>query len=199
MPNKNLTGAFFVLVVLFLQHFCSAQDTLSTITFYGEKDFYQNCIGEEFVKINNRYRTGIRHGLYCIYDLVFEDNKLESENDTLFFVNRHIYHVVSPSVYGKVSMIIVPYDDTVFAFVGLNCCKKKHDVEDVIHWVVNKFPNVAPSTLANIRNYYVFHPNIPTDPQGTTPKCELRCLRHPSHRHYHYRQPEIVCRSRKNN
>lgn len=194
MQNKGLTSIPLLFILFFLLHFCSAQDTLSKITFYGEKDSYQRCIGKEFVRLNRSYRTGIKFGLYYMYDLVFTDNKLTSENDTLYLMDKHIYHVVSPSVYGKVSMIIIPFDGGLFAFIGLNCCKKKHDVEDVVRWVSDNYPDVDHSTLENIRNYKAFHPNIPIDPQGSTPICEWRCRHRQSQKRYHYRKPKIIFR-----
>lgn len=198
MQGKINKYVFFLLTAFFLQHICSAQDTLSKITFYGDKDPYQKCIGKEFEKLNRWYRTGIKHGLFYMYDLVDNNNKLVSENDTLYLINSHLYHVVSPNVYGKVSMIIIPYNDSIFAFIGLNCCKKRHNVEDVVRWVLNNFKNVNNSTLCNIRQYYIFHPNIPTDPQGSIPKCELRCLRHLSQNNIiHYRKPKIIFRGNK--
>ena len=195
MPNKFLTILFFWLICFSLQHVCPAQDTLSKMMFYGEGDLYKKCIDKEFVKLNKSYRTGIKRGLYYIYDLEDLNNKMVSENDTLYLVNRHIYHVVSPSVYGKVSMIIIPYDGSLFAFIGLNCCKKKHDVKDVIRWVSDNYPEVDHSTLENIRNYKTFHPNIPIDPQGSTPICERRCRHRLSQKRYHYRKPKILFRS----
>ena len=76
-----------------------AQDTISKMTLYGDENVYQKKIHKEFVKVNKLYRTGIRHGLYYVYDIVDTSNKLSSEKDTLYFVNKHIYYVVSPSVY----------------------------------------------------------------------------------------------------
>ena len=192
MPNKNLTFAVLIIIVFSLPYYCYAQDTLSKMTLYGNKDSYKKSIDKEFIKLNNMYHTGIRHGIYYMYDIVDIDNRLTSEYDTLLFLNEHIYHVVSPSVYGKVSMIIIPYNDTLFAFIGLNCCKRKHDVEDVIHWVLDHYQNVDYSTLENIRNYKNFHPNIPIDPQGSTPICEWRCRHNPSKTRYHYRKPKII-------
>lgn len=194
MQNKGQTGIFTVIIVLFLQYFCVAQDTLSTISFYGGRDSYQKCISKEFAKTNRRYRTGIRHGLYYMYDLNSTDNKLVSEYDTLFLIDKHIYHVVSPSVYGKVSMIIIPHNGILFAFVGLNCCRKIHDVEDVIRWVSDNYPDVDHSTLENIRNYKTFHPNIPMCPQGSTPVCEWKCRHHLSQKRHHYKKPNIIFR-----
>lgn len=196
MPNKDFRVFAFLIIIFSLCHFCLAQDTLSRMTFYGNKNSYQKVLDKEFVKINIQYRTGIKHGLYYVYDLVDTSNKLTSEYDTVLFVDKHIYHVVSPSVYGKVSMIIIPYNGNMFAFIGLNCCKKKHDVEDVIIWVENNLQNVDHSTLERIRNYYVFHPNIRMDPQESMPICEFRCRHHPSHKHDHYKKPKILYRSK---
>ncbi|MBP5400992.1 MAG: hypothetical protein J6Y35_05115 [Bacteroidales bacterium] len=172
-----------------------AQDTLSRMTLYGYRDSYKESIDKEFIKLNKIYRTGIKHGIYYIYDLGDTDNKLTSEHDTLLFLNEHIYHVVSPRVSGRVSMIIIPSNDIVAAFIGLNCCKKRHSVEDVIYWVKDRFQNVSDSMIEGIRNYQAFQPNTLIDPQeGSTPKCERRCIRPPSHTRYHYKKPKIIHR-----
>ena len=194
MQIKNLT-CFLIIVVVCLQNFCMAQDTISKMTLYGDENVYQKKIHKEFVKVNKLYRTGIRHGLYYVYDIVDTSNKLSSEKDTLYFVNKHIYYVVSPSVYGKVSMIFIPYEGNMYAFIGLNCCKHKHVIEDVIFWVGKNFQNVDNSIFEKIKNYDIFHPNIAIDPQGKIPICERKCLHYSSHKHYHYKKPKVLYRS----
>ena len=192
MLNKNYRRILFFLFVFFMQHLCWSQDTLSKMTFYGNRDRYQKVIDREFKKLNKRYRTGIKHGLYYVYDIKDTNNKMTSEQDTLLFVNEHIYHVASPSVYGKVSMIIIPFNGSIFAFIGLNCCRKKHNIEDVVHWVGKNMQDIDYSTIEKIRRYYTFHPNIPIDPQGRVPKCEYKCYGFPIHKTNNYRKPKRI-------
>ena len=192
MLNKRTI--VFLIIVFSVQCSCLAQNILSKMTLYGPRDSFQKCIDKEFRDINKKYRTGIKHGLYCMYDIENDDNRLTSEHDTLLFIDKHIYHVVSPSVYGKVSMIIIPYNDTIYAFIGLNCCRKKHHVEDVVHWVKNRFQNVKQPTIDAIRNYYLFHPNVAIDLQGKMPKCERNCDHHSPHEICRYKKPKIIHR-----
>ncbi len=181
-------------MLFYIPHFCLAQDTLSEMTMLGDWDCYRKSMDKAFDKMNRRYRLG-RHETYVVYDLVDTSNRMITEKDTLLLVNKHVYHVVSPWVYSKVSMIVVPFEGELFAFLGLNCCEGGHNVEDVLHWMGNNLQNVDDNTLERIRNYRLFHPNLKMDPQGSIPECEYRCKDCQSEkqqRHDHFKKPKRI-------
>lgn len=177
MQNRvNHRISYILLVLVIIVHFSScAQDTLSMISFYSKYDNYKKNIRKVYCDMNRHYKTGVKHGLFCIYDLSTPKNRLTKEEDTIFVVENHIYHVVSPSVYAKVSIIMIPTDRNLVFFEGLNCCKPIHTVEDAVFWLMNRFPNIDSVTLKNVVNYKEFHPDIPIDPQGSFSICETCC------------------------
>lgn len=194
-----MQGKYLIILIILCRfflssHFCSAQDTISKMINFGDKDCYQKAIDKAFVKLNKKYGV-ISHGVYVIYDLVDTNNKLIFENDTLLLIDRHIYHVVSPWVNEKVSMIIVPYAGNIFSFSGLNCCRKIHDIEDVVHWVKNNIKDIDDVTLERIRNYQLYQLKIMMDPQGSISQCEFRCLNNTlfkQHKHPHIKKPKVI-------
>lgn len=170
-----------------------AQDTLSVMTFYNQADVYKKCIEREYHNINKHYKIGAKHGLIFIYDLTAPANRMVSEDDTVHIINNHIYHVVSPGVYTKVSILMIPKDGDLIFFEGLNCCKPIHSLEDALCWLSSHFSNIDHYVLKNIMNYKDFHPNVPIDPQGSTPKCELPCKSKVKiHRKSAHKSPKII-------
>ena len=75
----------------------------------------------------------------------------------------------------KVSILMIPINGDLIFFKGMNCCKPIHTLEDALSWISSHFSNMEHDILNNIMNYKNFHPNIPIDPQGSIPKCELPC------------------------
>lgn len=177
MQNRiNYRISYILLSFFIIVHFSScAQDTLSMISFYCKYDKYKKTIRKVYCDMNRHYKTGVKHGLFYIYDLSMPDNRLTKEEDTILVVENHIYHVVSPSVYAKVSIIMIPTDRNLVFFEGLNCCRPIHTIEDAVFWLTNTFPSIDSSTLKNVVNYKEFHPDVPIDPQGSFPICETCC------------------------
>lgn len=194
MHGKYLISLIILCFFLLMTQLCSAQDTISKMVKDVNIDCYQKAIEKAFLKLNRKYGI-VSRGVYTVYDLVDTNNKMVFENDTLFLIDKHIYHVVSPWAYEKVSMIIVPYAGSIFSFVGLNCCKKTHCVEDVVHWVKNNIKDIDSVTLERIRNYQLFQLKIAMDSQGSISRCEYRCIDNPSfkqHKRSHTKKPKVI-------
>ena len=194
--RKNKIIFLFLCVFCNSSYLCCAQDTLSKITRYGDKDCYAKCIDKEFHKMNRKYGI-VSHGVYIVYDLVDTNNKMISEQDTLFLVDNHIYHIVSPWMCEKISMIVIPYNGEMNAFLGLNCCRYIHNVEDVVHWLKNSNQNINDILIDRIRNYYIYHPTLVLDPQGSIPQCESECKNDSLFKLQdinHFTPPKKICR-----
>ena len=138
-------------------------------------------INERLYKLNRYYSNTCKwrnsssfNFLYFIYDLTDTSNVFRGKDiQNAVFLDKHIYHIAANPTYCKVSMIIIPFEEKLYFFEGLNCSKKIHKIEDVLYWIENNYTEkLGESELERIINYQKYHKSVATDPMGSCPKCE---------------------------
>lgn len=71
---------------------------------------------------------------------------------------------------------MIPSNDIIFFFEGLNCCHKIHNLLDVQSWLDLDVSLYEDTILdERVRNYERYYAGQSIDPQGSTPYCEWRC------------------------
>lgn len=171
--------AFFVALVIVLYAVAGAQTEKTRFTFFQTDNPYYKAVQKEY------YQT-LRHFHICYsfrglpwrffaFDLSDTTNTLVKVADTLRVVDNHIYYVVTPSLYQKVSILMIPKDGILYFFSGLNCCKPIHRISDALEWLSKQYDHLDEATLERVRNCLSYYKATPVDPQGSVPQCEWRC------------------------
>lgn len=148
-----------------------------TDTIY-DREVVLKHIFKRFNKMNRYYQIPNRCsnktlGLpFFIYDLTDTLNVLSS-NDSIEFLNKHIYHIGAFNAYCKVSIIMILFNGKLYFFEGLNCSKKIHKIEDVLYWIENNYKKkLEENEIKRIVNYQKYHQSFAIDTQGSKPICE---------------------------
>ena len=158
---------------------CFAQSEKARIAFYQMDNLYYKAISKEYHRTLKHYHVyySFCHHPWKFYafDLTDTTNVLAKESDTLRIIDSHIYYIVTPSLYEKVSIVMVPIDQTLYFFSGLNCCRPIHRVRDVIEWLSMRNESTDAACMERVKNCLSYYQAIPVDPQGKTPRCECDC------------------------
>lgn len=174
-----------VLVAMFLVIYTYTGYTQSIITKIKFEDIrkkgnnvYADIITKEFYNTLKTYKVYklYPHGIFLANDLSDTTNQLVKQDDTLKITNGHIYHIYAPFTYHKVSIIMIVQDDSLFFFKGLNCCRPKHTLSDVLYWVStrqNNFDRIVFDRIANYNHYYY---GIPIDIPGAFCECSNKSI-----------------------
>lgn len=166
-------------ILLALCTVCNAQAEKARITFFQMENSYYEAIHEEYCRVLKHYHiyhnVGNRPWKFYAFDLTDTTNVLVEEFDTLLVFDNHIYYIVTPSLYEKVSIVMVPENDTLYFFSGLNCCKPIHRVSDVLEWCLKHSSCRDAALLLRVSNCLSYYQATPIDPQGSVPLCECGC------------------------
>ena len=173
---------------------CLAQSEKASITFFQMDSPYYKAMSKEYHRTLKHYHF---HYNFChqpwkfyAFDLTDTTNVLTKESDTLRVIDSHIYYIVTPSLYEKVSIVMVPLNQNLYFFSGLNCCKPIHRVADVTEWLSIQNENMDATLLERVKNCLSYYQAIPIDPQGKVPRCECNC--NPSHSGCSFKKPKKV-------
>ena len=93
---------------------------------------------------------------------------------TTCFRQPHLLYSNTQLVW-KVSIVMVPENDTLYFFSGLNCCKPIHRVSDVLEWCLKHSSCRDAALLLRVSNCLSYYQATPIDPQGSVPLCECGC------------------------
>lgn len=174
------------------RHHIQAEKT--RITFYQMENPYYKAIHEEYYRVLKHYHlyhnVGNRPWKFYAFDLTDTTNVLVEESDTLFIFDNHIYYIVTPSLYEKVSIMAIPVNETMYFFSGLNCCKPIHRVSDVLEWLSTQNNCTDKFLLERVGNCLSYYQAIPIDPQGSVPYCECSCKSSRSNQDNTYKKPK---------
>jgi hypothetical protein len=170
--KKGVTIAVLV-VLIFGGH---AQNLIAKITF--ETIRMKGINGCADVITKEFYNTLKMYGVYKFYpngiflanDLSDTTNQLIGVNDTLEIIDGHVYHIYAPLTYEKVSIIMIAQQESLFFFKGLNCCKPKHNLSDVLYWMHSQ-PNFDDTVFSRVDNYYLYYSGISVDISGAFCEC----------------------------
>ena len=128
-------------------------------------------------KYSRRYKVSTENAYnFYIYDLVDTLNTTRNKDrKCIEFKNNHIYHIGSIRSSFEISVVLILLEGKLYFFEGLNCCKKKQTIEDVITWVEKQIPNkIDEITITRVRNFKKYSLSFYIDTQGKKPLCECR-------------------------
>ena len=127
---------------------------------------------------------------FFAFDLSDTTNYLSDESDTLIIIDHHIYYIVTPSFYERVSIVMIPDHDSLYFFSGLNCCKPIHRVSDILEWLSIQYDYMDEAVLERVRDCLSYYQAIPVCPMGSVPQCECRGEKVPLAEKNSYKKPK---------
>ncbi len=175
---KNIFCIAFLFFFLLNGYSQKDYATLNQTDTIYDREVVLKHIFKRFNKMNSYYSIPYRCSYktlrlpFFIYDLTDTLNLL-SNNDSIEFLNRHIYHIGAFNAYCKVSIIMILFNGKLYFFEGLNCSKKIHKIEDVLYWIENNYKEkLEENEIKRIVNYQNYHKSFASDIQGSKPICE---------------------------
>lgn len=188
---KHLFLAISLVVLCFVG---SAQTERARISFCQAENPYYKAMQKEYYHILRHYH--INHFFrgwpwrFFAFDLSDTTNYLSDKSDTLIVIDNHIYYIVTPSLYEKVSIVMIPKNESLYFFSGLNCYRPIHRVSDILEWLSLQNDNVDETVLERVRNCLSYYQTVPVDPQGSVPLCECRGKKVPLAEKNSYKKPK---------
>ena len=144
---------------------------------------YADIVTREFYNTLKAYRVYkfYPQGVFFATDLSDTTNHLIGSDDTLKIFNNHIYHIYAPLTSHKVSIIMIPLQESLYFFNGLNCCKPKHNLSDVLCWMHTQ-QNFDSTDFRRVENYNLYYSGISMDIPGAFCECSKQ-REHSDRRH----------------
>ena len=175
---KNIFCIIFISLFLLSSYSQKDNISLNHIDTTYNREIVLKHIFKRFNKVNRHYPVPYRCSYktlgypFFIYDLTDTLNVF-SNNDSILFLNKHIYHIGAFKTYCKVSIIMIPFNRKLYFFEGLNCAKKIHKIEDVLYWIAHNYKEqLEENEIKRIINYQRYHQSFTVDLQGSRPLCE---------------------------
>ena len=182
-----------IMMLFVLCNVCYAQSEKAGITFSQKDNPYYKAIYKEYYRTLKHYHLyyNICHlpWRFFMFDLTDTTNVLTEESDTLSIVDNHIYYIVTPSLSEKVSIVMVPINEMLYFFSGLNCCKPIHRISDIEHWLSLQDFSMNETLMYRVRNCLSYYNSIPTCPMGSVPSCECGCKNTLIDKQHKYKKP----------
>ena len=183
--------AFVVLVAFMCVGFSQNPITKFTLEDLRKKgnNVYADVINREFHNTLKTYKVYKYYpkGVFLANDLSDTTNHLIGSDDTLKIFNNHVYHIYAPLRSHKVSIIFIPQQEYLYFFNGLNCCKPKHNLSDVLYWMHTQqtFNSIV---FRRVENYNLYYSGISMDTPGSSCECSNQRV-HPDRRH---KKPHLI-------
>lgn len=159
--------------------FCAvggAQSERARISFFQKENLYYKAIQKEYYRMLKHYHINYQFRgwawRFFAFDLCDTTNYLSHKSDTLIIFDNHIYYIVTPSLYERVSIVMVPPKESLYFFLGINCCKPIHRVSDVLEWLSEQHIAVDEGVAERVGDFLSYYQSVPVDPQGKIPRCE---------------------------
>ncbi|MBR4136451.1 MAG: hypothetical protein IKU03_08620 [Bacteroidales bacterium] len=185
---------FLALSLVLLCLVGSAQTERARISFGQAENPYYKAMQKEYYRVLRHYHIGHNfRGLpwrFFAFDLSDTTNYLSDKSDTLIIIDHHIYYIVTPSFYEKVSIVMIPNNESLYFFSGLNCCKPIHHVSDILEWLSMQYDHVDGAVLERVRNCLSYYQAIPVCPMGSVPQCECTRSNVPLAEKNHHKKPK---------